>query len=48
MRLLGLFIKVVNPFFFTKKFQTHKKHKTHIRKQKRQHFYALKKCPKRK
>ena len=32
-------------FFFTRKFHTHKKHKTHIseQKQKRQHFYAHKK-----
>ena len=32
-------------FFFTRKFHTHKKYKTHIseQKQKRQHFYAHKK-----
>ena len=36
---------ILNLFFFTRKFYTHKKHKTHIseQKQKRQHFYAHKK-----
>ena len=36
---------ILNFFFFTQRFYTHKKHKTHIseQKEKRQRFYALKK-----
>ena len=49
-----LYIEVIRPilnilFFFTKRIYMHKKHKkthkntkTHINKEKRQHFYALK------
>ena len=42
MRVSGQFQTLL---FVTKRFHTHKKHKTHIseQKQKRQHFYALKK-----
>ena len=45
-----VFRAILNFFFFTKRFHTCKKHKTHIYEQiqKRQHFYVLKKHLRRK